>query len=75
MIRGGLVRLRRRKVEAELGGPEETSLRMDRVRLNIDEDASQRPWYRPGPIMGTILLVGIIWISTVCWLVSRMPDR
>lgn len=46
-----------------------------RVPSHLDETAQAGAWFSLGPIMTTILVLGLIWIAVVSWLLSKMPER
>jgi hypothetical protein len=79
VIRGGLVRLspRRKKVPSSTNGTASSSMRMETVHIpsHIGEGPQDGTWFRLGPIMTTILLLGLVWIAIVAWFASTMPAR
>ena len=53
-----------------------TSLRMENVHVPAEIQEPQNPaWFRLGPIMTTILIVGLAWIAVVSWFASKMPGN
>jgi hypothetical protein len=45
------------------------------VPRGIDDYEETRNWYSIGRLMGVIIAIGLLWISILAFLVSRMPKR
>lgn len=78
VIKGGLVRLVSRKPTGQgvLDGGNSAAEKLDlRVPANLSDSSEEQGSLHLGSIMSAILLLGLAWIVTLSWLVSRMPER
>ncbi|MBX3277819.1 MAG: hypothetical protein KF868_07440 [Acidobacteria bacterium] len=89
MIRGGLHRLathRRGNGAALVDGTPTDENKPESVEGPLSPQAAQlpsnlkdggefQPSLRVGPIMSTILLLGLAWLLIVAWWVSAMPEK
>lgn len=39
------------------------------VPLGVDDEGEETPWFRIGPLMGTIIVLAISWICFVAWMI------
>jgi len=41
------------------------------VPSGVDDQGEDRPWFRIGRLMGTIIVLAICWICVVAWMIKQ----